>query len=113
MGAAKCFADRHGLVRRFENADRAGYFPVPDLAFLADVGKVSRHAVHFQRPEMNRLRAISESGKIAAMEARISPGGSGTPYVYVKVMAPNGLGRRGVRLCFWFPIQHVRTKNKV
>jgi|GEM_PF-4848998 len=21
--------------------------------------------------------------------------------------------RRGVRLCFWFPIEHVRTKNKV
>ncbi len=28
-------------------------------------------------------------------------------------VSAEGCRRRGVRLCFWFPIQHVRTKNKV
>jgi hypothetical protein len=44
-GQAVCFADRHELVARFENPDRAGHGIVPDLALMTDVGEASGHAV--------------------------------------------------------------------
>jgi len=31
----------------------------------------------------------------------------------VEKSGPSGVGPSGVRLCFWFRRQHVRTKNKV
>src|SRR5208337_3342705 len=45
MSAARCLADRHGLVDRFEHPDRAGDVSVADRPVVADVGEVPGHAV--------------------------------------------------------------------
>jgi len=37
---------------------------------------------------VRRLLTNRKSVEMAAMEARINPGGSGTPYVYVRVISP-------------------------
>jgi len=39
-------------LSRFEHPDRVGYLSVPNRAFLADVGQVSRHAVHSSKPRL-------------------------------------------------------------
>ncbi len=41
MGAARRFSDRHELVERFEDANRAWYVTVQDRAFLTDMREVS------------------------------------------------------------------------
>jgi hypothetical protein len=60
-GQAVSFADRHELVERFENADRSGYVSVPNGAFLADVGEVSRHAAHSSKPRLTNSRLVRRS----------------------------------------------------
>ena len=54
-------ADRHELVERFENADRAGHVTVPDGAFLADVREVSSHAAHSSKPRFTSSRLARRS----------------------------------------------------